>query len=175
MIVFDILVLVIIALSVIGYAKKGLVLVLLTFGSYIVSAILASVFGSAIGSLIKPSLESALEGISYLDKLLSASAIANGIGFILVFIAAMIATGFVARFLSKKIDIPVVAQINHLLGGVCGLLLGVLFVQVLVLIVFMPIQLIAVYKESAADLMEKSTVARWFFDHNLIRLLLHLE
>ncbi|MGM9636655.1 MAG: CvpA family protein [Eubacteriales bacterium] len=175
MILFDILVIVIIALSVIGYAKKGLVLVLLTFGSYIVSAILASVFGSAIGSLIRPSLESALESVSYLDKLLSASAIANGIGFILVFIVAMIATGIICRFLSKKIDIPVIAQINHLLGGVCGLFLGVLFVQVLVLVVFMPIQLIAVYNESAAGLIEKSTVARWFFDHNLIRLLLHLE
>lgn len=171
MLILDILIIAIMVLTVISYAKKGLVLVLLSFVSYIASTILAWMFGSLIGDKILPTVESAIGKVEHIGKLLPAETIADGLGFIIVFVVAMIVCGFVAKLFSKKIDIPVVAQINHLLGGICGLILALLFVNVLVLIIFLPMQLIAIHSESIADLINESHIAKWFFDHNLIRAL----
>lgn len=177
-IVLDVVIVVLLVLTVISYAKKGLILVLLNLASYFVSAILAGLIGPQIGALICPSLERAIAGIEdieYLDRLLSASAISDGIGFVAVFIVAMIGTSIAARFISKMIDIPIIKQINHLLGGVLGLFWAVLMVQILVAMVFLTLNLIAVFSPWAQGMFDNSFIAKWLFENNIIRVVISLK
>lgn len=172
MIVLDILVVAILVLVTVRYAIKGLSGVLLGLISYIVSAVLAWALGSTVGGWLfeKPVAKALGEG-DLTEHFLTPKSIAGALGFLAVFIVALIVCKFLTKKFTKLIDIPVVGQLNHLLGGLLGLVLAFLLVQVAVLIVFVPIQLFSFFKEGAQDIMASSHVARWFYEHNLIRAL----
>ena len=171
MIVLDILVIAILVLVTVRYARKGISGVLLGIASYIVSAVLAWALGSTVGGwLFEKPIAKALDG-ALSEYYLTPKSIAGALGFIVVFIVALIVCKFLSKKFTKLINIPVVGQINHILGGLLGLVLAFLLVQVAVLIVFVPIQLFPFFKEGANEIMAASHVARWFYEHNLIRAL----
>ncbi len=172
MLILDILVIAILVFVTVRYAVKGLSGVVLGIVSYIVSAILAWTLGSTVGGwLFEKPIAGALEGAELSKHFLTPKSIAGALGFIAVFIIALIVCKLITKKFTKLIDIPVVGQLNHLLGGLLGLVLAFLLVQVAVLIVFVPLQLFPFFKESSEEIMAASHVARWFYEHNLIRAL----
>lgn len=172
MIVLDILVVAILVFVTVRYAVKGLSGVVLGIISYIVSAVLAWSLGSTVGSrLFEKPIAKALEGTALTEYFLTPKSIAGVLGFIAVFIIALIVCKFLTKKFTGLINFPVVGQLNHILGGALGLVLGYLIVQVIVLIIFVPIQLFPFFKESPEEIMAASHVARWFYEHNLIRAL----
>lgn len=172
MLILDILVIAILVFVTVRYAIKGLSGVLLGIVSYIVSALLAWALGSTVGGwLFEKPIAKALGDSASAEHFLSPKSLAGALGFIAVFIVALIVCKFLTKKFTKLIDLPVVGQLNHILGAILGLLLGYLLVQVAVLIVFVPIQLFSFFKEGADEIMAASHVARWFYEHNLIRAL----
>lgn len=172
--VFDILVIVVLAITVVRYWIKGLSGVVLDIAAYIVSVMAASLFGANIGSrLFESAVEDALAGtpMPISEHYLSPKSIAGALGFVAVFTAAFIICKILFKQLNKAAGIPVIGLINRILGAALGLVLGYLFVQVIVLAVFVPLQLFPAFRESFSDMVDASYVARWFFEHNLIRTL----
>lgn len=172
MLVFDIAVIAILVITVIRYWIKGLSGVLLDIVAYIASAVAASVFGANIGAwLFESAIEEALAdtAVPLSEHYLSPKSIAGSLGFVVVFIAAFIVCKILFKKFNKAFNIPVIGLINRLLGAALGLLLGYLFIQVAVLAVFVPLQLFPAFRESFTELVDASYVARWFFEHNLIR------
>lgn len=169
MLVFDIIVIVILLSVAVRYTLKGVTGVVLDIASYIVSAIVAWAIGSTVGSWLFGSAIAKVvpEG----EHFLSANSIAGVLGFIVIFVISIVVCKFLSKKINKGFNIPLVGQVNHILGALLGLLLGYLLVQVLVLIVFVPLQLFSHFKESASEIMASSHVARWFYEHNLIRAL----
>lgn len=172
MLVFDIIVIVILVLTTVQYARKGVSGVVLDIAGYIVSAILASALGATVGSwLFESAIAKVLPDVVN-EHFLSAKSIAGALGFIVVFVIAIIVCKFLSKKLTKLFRIPVIGVVNNILGALLGLLLAYLLIQVLVLIVFVPMQLFSFFEESSAEIMASSHVARWFYEHNLIRALL---
>ena len=172
MFAFDIAVVAILAITVIRYWIKGLSGVVLDIVAYIASAVAASLLGANIGAwLFESSVEKALADmpVPVSEHSLTPKSIAGSLGFVVVFIAAFIICKILFIKFNKAIDIPVIGLINRLLGAALGLVLGYLFIQVAVLAVFVPIQLFPTFRESLSEVMDASYVARWFFEHNLIR------
>ncbi len=168
MLVFDIIVIAILVISTIRYAKKGVTGVVLDIVGYVVSAIVAWAIGANVGSwLFESAIAKALPD-AVNEHLLSAKSIAGALGFIVVFLIAIIIWKILSKGLNKIFNIPVIGQVNKILGALLGLLLGYLLIQVLVLIVFVPLHF---FKDSASEIMASSYVARWFYEHNLIRAL----
>lgn len=176
MLVFDIFVVAIFVITVVRYWIKGLTGVVLDIAAYIASAIAASVLGMPIGSLLfESAVEKALAETAVTEHFLTPKSIAGAIGFVVIFIVAFIICKIVFSRFNKLFNIPVIGLINSILGAALGLVLGYLFIQVVVLAVFVPIQLVPAINESYGEVMEASVVARWFYENNLIRLLLNLH
>ncbi len=105
----DILIIICLAASVIGGLKTGIVRGVLNLIGLILGIFLAGRFYETVGGWL---------------GFIHNSGVADTIGFILVLVAVMILAGIVGSLLHKILSNIMLGWLDHLIGGILGLLIG---------------------------------------------------
>lgn len=92
--------------------------------------------------------------------------IVNGIASLAAFIVGVIALFVIARLLNLMSKLPVIREVNHFLGVLAGLMLGLAVVWIF-------LYLVAIFCTSPFGLLmtnyiQQSVVLTWLYNHNLI-------
>ena len=166
----DFLIVAIIVLSVILYAKRGLIGVIIDVAGFILSAIVAWYFSPMIGGYISGIINKSVpEGAGIVAGVLTVDVLSRIIAFAIVFIICTIVVRFIVK-LTKNIKIPIVSGIDKLLGGVLGLVLGLAWAQIVSILVFAVLEIFANTLPSfSEEALEGLKVTRWFFENNVFR------
>lgn len=174
--IIDVAVIAIILVLTIIYAKKGIVKVLVGIAGFVISLILASTLCHSVGGLIEPLIADAIDGIhidnslvnKLASKVLDSSAIATAIAFGLVFLVASLVCKLLGNLANGLGNIPIIGSVNHLVGAILGLILGLGYAQILSIVLFCFSEfLIGRVDWLTAEAFESSIVAKWLFEHNL--------
>lgn len=171
----DFAVVAIIVLSVILYAKRGLVGVIIDIAGFILSAIVAWYFSPMIGGYLSEIIEKSVpDGEGIVESFLTSDVLARIIGFAIVFIVCMIVVKFIIK-LTKNIKIPIVSGIDKCLGAILGLILGLAWAQIASIVVFASLEIFAnVLPDFSEEALESLKVTRWFFDNNIFRAMFNI-
>lgn len=141
-------------------------------------------------ALTRPVLQPSLEGLfgklldgeseegglsSLLGTNMTASAIAGVISFVLLFIFFMVIVRLITWIFDRFCKLPVLKQANRLMGFGLGVVIGLIWAQILSLLLFSFSELLVVSLGwLSEEAFEGSVVARWMFDNNLFRILMDL-
>lgn len=132
-------------------------------GIQLPSGIWENLLDSGIGAADK-----ALEESGMYQTLASSMShfIINGIASLTAFIIGVVILFVVARLLNLVSKLPVIREVNHFLGVLAGLVLGMVLVWIF-------LYLVAIFCTSSfgiamTDYIQQSTVLTWLYNHNLI-------
>ena len=149
--IFDIIVLLIIVLNVLKYAKRGLMSVVLDIAGFLLSVIAAWVFSPYLGKLIGKILRS--DGSDDILRI---------IAFIIIFVAMTFVVSGIKR-LAKNIKLPIISRVDKILGGAFGLLLGLAWAYVLSVVICLILTVLSAIAPQIGSIAESMTVTRWFY------------
>ncbi len=149
--IFDIIVLLIIVLNVLKYAKRGLMSVVLDIAGFLLSVIAAWVFSPYLGKLIGKILRS--DGSDDIMRI---------IAFIIIFVAMTFVVSGIKR-LAKNIKLPIISRVDKILGGAFGLLLGFAWAYVASVLICVLLTVISAVVPQLRSLTDSMTVTRWFY------------
>ncbi len=171
----DFVILAIIVLSVIVYAKRGLVGVIIDTAGFILSALIAWYFSPLLGGYISGIIKSGVpEGDGIVASALNPDVLSRILAFAIVFIVCTIVVRFIVK-LTKNIKIPIVSGIDKLLGGVLGLILGLAWAQIASILVFAIIEIFAnIMPGFSEESLGALKVTRWFFENNIFRAMFNI-
>lgn len=181
--ILDAAVLLLITLVTFFYAKKGIVKVLVGIAGFVISLGVATLFCRPVGAIIHPFIAEKVDSIdidnSLINKLASAvinsSAVATVIAFGIIFIVCVLVCKLVGLLIRGIADLPILSDINHLVGGLLGFVLGLAYAEVLSLVLFCFSEyLIGSVSWLTAEAYESSIVARWMFEHNIFTYVYHM-
>lgn len=97
-----------------------------------------------------------------LELLHTEEAYYNSIAFILIFLAAIIIVHMISSLIGNRTKIPVISQLNGLIGGILGVVATYLFI-------FVILYLTAIFPvEWAENLLKGSSVAAWILENTPI-------
>lgn len=169
-IIIDLVIVAIIVLSVILYAKRGLVGVIIDIAGFIMSALVAWYFSPMVGGYLSGLTRKIIpDGDGLIAEALTSDVLSRVVAFGIVFIICMLVVKFIVK-LTKDIKIPIVSNVNKLLGGILGLLLGLAWAQVAALIIFALLEIFAnIIPGFPSGAFSGLRVARFFFEHNIFR------
>lgn len=174
--IIDVIVIALIVILTLIYAKKGLFKVLIGIAGFIISIVLASALCRPIATLIKPLIADAVDGIhidnslinKFTDTLVRSQAVATVLAFGIVFLIATLLCKLIGLLAGGIGKLPLIGKIDHLLGGILGFLLGLCYAQVLAMVLFCFSEyLIGTFGWLDAEAFDGSIVAKWLFEHNL--------
>lgn len=180
--ILDVLIIGALLFCVIVYTRRGFIKGVMGLCGCFCSIIAAALTRPILQLLLEAPLQKWLgdqsegEGLSQLlGTGMTAAAIAGVISFVLLFIFFMAIVKLVTYLLDRFCKLPVLKQANKLLGFALGLVIGLIWAQILTLLLFSFSELLVVSLGwLSQEAFEGSVVARWMFDHNLFRLLMDL-
>ena len=168
----DFIIVAIIVVNIIVYAKRGLVGVAIDIAGFVFSVIVAWYFSPKVGGFISgfmKKLVPAEEG-GIISDILTSNAVARIIAFVTIFIALMIVVKIIVK-LAQSIKIPVLTSVDHLLGGVLGLVLGLAWAQIASMLVFALLEILANNVSGfPAESFNGLVVTKWFFEFNIFKM-----
>ncbi len=169
-IIIDFAIIAIIAVSVLLYAKRGLVGVAIDIAGFILSALVSWYFSPMVGGYISGFMNNIVSNDGALvSDILTSDALARIIAFTVIFLICMIVVKMIVS-LAKSIKLPIISTVDKLLGAVLGLLLGVAWAQVASMAVFALLEILANSVPGfPIEAFEGLTVTRWFFEFNLFK------
>lgn len=180
--ILDVLVIAVFAVCVFLYTKRGFIKGVLGLCGFFVALIAAALLRPLVAPIIVDVFN--LHGFACgasgtLHDLLNVSfapdALASVIAFFLLFVLFMVAVKLVTFLLDRLCRLPVLKQANRLLGCALGVVIGLLYAQLLSVLLFTFAELLVMSQDFiTAEAFEGSVVARWMFDHNLFRMLINL-
>lgn len=180
--ILDILVIGVLALCIFLYTKRGFIKGILGLCGCFIAMIAAAL----TKSILQPHLEAPIRKLlgngeggddlsSMLQVDLTAEAIASVVSFFLLFVLFSVIVRLITHALDRFCKLPVLRQANKLLGFALGVVIGLLYAQILSLFLFTFSELLVVSLGwLSPEAFEGSVVARWMFDYNLFRLLSNL-
>lgn len=180
--ILDVLVIGTLILCIFLYTKRGFIKGILglcgCFCAVVAAALTRPILQPLLEELLLKLLgkETAGEGLSaLLGAEMTAAAIAGVIAFVLLLIFFIVIVKFVTFLLDRFCKLPVLKQANRLLGFGLGVVIGLIWAQILSLLLFSFSELLVVSLGwPSKEAFEGSVVARWMFDHNLFRILMDL-
>ncbi len=97
-----------------------------------------------------------------LEVLHTEEAYYNAIAFIIIFLAAIIIVHMISSLIGNRTKIPVISQVNGLIGGVLGVIAIYLFI-------FVVLYLTAIFPaEWAENLIHSSSISEWILENTPI-------
>lgn len=92
--------------------------------------------------------------------------VVNGIASLAAFIVGVVALFVIARLLNLVSKLPVIREVNHFLGVLAGLMLGLVVIWIF-------LYLVAIFCTSPfgilmTDYIQRSVILTWFYNNNLI-------
>ncbi len=179
--ILDVLVIATFLLCTIIYTKRGFIKGILGLCGFLIALIVASqtkhILAPSISAPIEKLMDSTPGGLlsHIFDTESTAWSIASVIAFALLFVLYIIAIRLLTVLLDKFCKLPVLKKANRLLGFVLGLIIGLLYAQILSIVLFTFSELfLAVQDFITADAFENSVIAKWLFEHNIFRRLIGL-
>ncbi len=141
----DIILLAVIGLTALRHFKVGLSYTLYNLGKFILAILAALLLGKLLGSLlfgaIGEGLGERLGSVGFAETLCSV------IAYVLVFVITLLVLTLVIKGL-RRIEIPVLHEIDKVLGLVLGLALGVFSACMIATVVYTILELYASFTES---------------------------
>ena len=180
--ILDILVIATMLLCMVLYTKRGFVRGIMGLCG-VMAAMITAILTK---SMLQPRLEKPLqewlaeengkEGLSNLLGMgMTASVIASILSFVLLFALYLAIVKLLTFLIDKFCKIRGLKQANKFLGFLLGIVIGLLYAQILSLLLFSCSELLVVSLGwLSEEAFEGSVVARWMFDHNLFRALMNL-
>lgn len=166
---FDILLVGLFLFIVIRYWRLGFVCSILSAGKLLFSLIVAAILCSPVASLLslafeESSLSSTVIGV-----------ISGILAFILLFVASFIGASFLIRLLSK-VKIPLVSNVDKLIGLIVGLVIGILLVSAISTVLYSVLEIITFINPSstALDIYYDSYVFRFVCDFSIFEFIRNL-
>ena len=163
----DIITIVAFALAVLVCVWKGFLKILLKFGAFVVSAIVAKFFGSAIGDMWFSDLIDVSSGgmtASVLDKVNESisTVIGTVVVFVIFYIVLRIIFSLVAKLVKKA---PGVTTVDRILGAVFGLVMAFGFMFVFSEIVRIYATVVTYFDAGSAlfETIENTLIFKYFF------------
>lgn len=179
--ILDVLVLTTIAICIFVYTKRGLIKSVLGFCGCFIAMIAATLTKPLLMPMVSPLVEKILQGATHgklsaiLNTELTVHTIAGAISFVLLFVLYIVAIRLITFLLDRFCRLPVLKQANRLLGFAIGVVIGLLYAQLLSVFLFTFSELLlSVQNVITPEAYERSVVAKWMFEHNLFRLLIDL-
>ena len=169
----DFLIIAIIVVNIVVYAKRGLVGVAIDLAGFVFAVIVAWCFSSAVGRLVLGFMKKLIpdEKGGIVSGILTSRSVARILAFILIFCVVIIVVKIIVK-LAQKIKLPVISGVDHLFGGVRGLVLGIAWAQIAALFVFAILEILANTMGSLpSDAFDGLVVTRWFFEFNIFKLI----
>lgn len=165
------------ALIVIHYTRRGFVASLVGFLRFWIASGIATLFSGRLGAILQPIIEKRLnidtDGSffsSLLQEVVSSGYLAKTFAFILIFIAASIVIKLVELIVNAMTKLPLVNFVNRMLGMAMGLIIGFFWVE---LIAFAAVSLVDYLNVSFSFLPEgtlhDTVVLQWLYEHNIFR------
>lgn len=176
--ILDVLVLATLTLCLILYTKRGFIKGILGLCGCLVALIAATLTRPLLQPILLAPIEKALDGSEgalsgLLEVAMTADVIASVIAFTLLFVFFMAAVKLITLLLDRFCRLPVLKQANRLLGFALGLVIGLIYAQLLSIFLFTFSELlVSTQSWITEEAFEGSVVARWMFDHNIFRLLM---
>ena len=180
--ILDIIVIAVVILVTIIYWKRGFVKSVIGIAGFFLSLWIAYLLFEKLGTVIEPLISDKIEKVETSESilgritgnLLSSRSIANAIAFGLIFILGLLVFRLIALIITAIFELPVLKQVNHITGALLGICLGLLYAQLLSIILFCLSEvLIGSISWLTADAYDKSIVAKWLFQHNLFNYMIH--
>ena len=168
----DFIIIAIIVVNIIVYAKGGLVGVAIDIAGFVFSVIVAWYFSPKVGTFILGFMRKLIpdDKGGIVSDILTSTAVARILAFIAIFFALMIVVKIIVK-LAQSIKLPVISGIDHLLGGVLGLILGLAWAQIASILIFALLEILANNVSSfPAEIFSGLKVTRWFFDFNIFKM-----
>ncbi|MFJ9291396.1 CvpA family protein [Bacillus halotolerans] len=158
----DIIILILLLMGTLLGLKRGFILQFIRLTSFILSIVFASLFYKNVAPHLKwipaPDFSAGQPAFSFFSGNLEA-AYYNAIAFVVLFIIAKILLRIIGSFLSIVAGIPVIKQINQMLGAVLGFLEVYLFTFVLLYVAsVLPI-------DGLQQMMGQSSLANVMINH----------
>ncbi|MGM9648094.1 MAG: CvpA family protein [Eubacteriales bacterium] len=180
--ILDILVIATLAICIFLYTKRGFIKGIMGLCGCFIAMIAAALAGPILQPLLEVPLHKLLSenaGEAGLSSLLgvdiTASVAASVISFFLLFLLFMVLVKVITYLIDRFFRLPVLKQANKLLGFALGLLIGLIYAQILSVFLFTFSEvLVTSLGWLSKEAFEGSVVARWMFDHNLFRILINL-
>lgn len=168
----DFIIVAIIVVNIIVYAKRGLVGVVIDIAGFVFSVIVAWYFSPKVGGFILGFMRKLVpegEG-GIISEILTSTALSRIIAFVGMFIALMIVVKLIVK-LAQSIKIPVLTSVDRLLGGVLGLVLGLAWAQIASMLVFALLEILANNISGfSAGSFNGLVVTKWFFEFNIFKM-----
>jgi len=135
--VIDIIILFLLLMGTLVGLKRGFILQFIKLISFVVSILVASIFYQSLAPQLTwipaPNFSGGQAQLAFFSGNLE-TAYYNTIGFIILFILTKILLAIIGGLLTTIASIPVIKQVNKLLGGVLGFLETYLFVFILLFV-----------------------------------------
>ena len=178
--ILDILVIITLVICIFLYTKRGFIRGVMGLCGCFIAMIAAILTRPVLQPLLEAPLTKLLnegsegEGLSSLLGVgMTAEVVASAISFVLLFLLYIAIVKIVTYLIDRFCKLPVLKQANKLMGFILGIAIGLLYAQILSLILFSFSELLVVSLGwLSEEAFEGSVVARWMFDHNLFRLLM---
>lgn len=133
----DIIILFLLLMGTLVGLKRGFILQFIKLISFVVSILVASIFYQSLAPQLTwipaPNFSGGQAQLAFFSGNLE-TAYYNTIGFIILFILTKILLAIIGGLLTTIASIPVIKQVNKLLGGVLGFLETYLFVFILLFV-----------------------------------------
>lgn len=108
--------------------RKGLIMMALYTGTYIVSWLAARTVASSLGSWLGNLLPNVSDGVSYSSEILSrvdtSTFFSNGVAFLIVFTVVSVVCHWGIRQLRWIKRVPIIGTVDKLAGGILSLAIG---------------------------------------------------
>ncbi|MDM5299018.1 CvpA family protein [Bacillus pumilus] len=152
----DIIILFLLLMGTLVGLKRGFILQFIKLISFVVSILVASMFYQSLAPQLKwipaPQFDGGQAQLAFFSGNLE-TAYYNTIAFIILFILTKILLAIIGGLLTTIASIPVIKQVNKLLGGVLGFLETYLFVFILLFVAaLLPV-------DALQTMMSKSMIA----------------
>ena len=177
--ILDVIVIATIILSTVVYTKRGFIKGIFGLLGFLIAMVAASVTKPFLIPVFSTPIKNVLDGavgglLSHIFNTEStAESIAGVIAFAVLFVLYLIAVRLLTVLLDRVCKLPILKKANRLLGFVLGLVIGLLYAQIISLVLFTFSELfLAVQEVITAEAFEGSVIAKWMFEFNIFRLLL---
>ena len=177
--ILDVLVIATVVMCTIIYTKRGFIKGILGLLGFLIAMIAASITKPFLIPVFSEPIEKVLDGavdglLSHIfDTQATAESIAGVISLAVLFVVYLVAIRLFTILLDSICHLPVLKKANRLMGFFLGLIVGLLYAQILSLVLFTFSELfLAVQDVITAEAFEGSVIAKWMFKFNIIRLLL---
>jgi uncharacterized membrane protein required for colicin V production len=156
--IFDVIILLIIVISVLSYAKRGLMGAILDIAGFLLAVIASWIFSPHLGKVLGKFIPS--DGSVNMPKI---------IAFVVLFVVMTLVVSVIKK-LARNVKLPIISKVDRILGGVFGLLLGLAWAYVVSVVMCVLITVISAVFPQIGSLNDSMAVTKWFYGLGIFRL-----